>query len=187
LLELAALGLLPALLVLTGVWLFYGRERKTAYDREYEQEPPTDTAPALVPRLLAQGGTASSLEFTATLFDLIRRKVYKAEHVTTERSTWGGLHTEQLADLELSKGTRLESLAPWEKEVASVVDHVLDNGSERLSAFREKIEADTRRLLGWWRRRRRRWRRRLRLVGPRELVERDRAGRGDVERLGRTG
>lgn len=142
LLELLALCFLPAGLVLVGVWWFNGRERKTSYDREYEQEPPTDTAPALVPRLLAQGGTAGSLEFTATLFDLIRRKVYKAEHVTTERSTWAGLHTEQLADLQISQGARPEKLEPWEEKVTAVVDGVLGDGSERLSAFREKIEGD---------------------------------------------
>ena len=37
------------------VWLVYGRERRTGYDREYEQEPPTDTEPALVPPLAAPG------------------------------------------------------------------------------------------------------------------------------------
>ena len=50
---------------------------RDGYDREYEQEPPTETQPALVPALLAQGGTPGSLEFTATLFDLIRRGRYK--------------------------------------------------------------------------------------------------------------
>ena len=64
------------------------------YDREYEQEPPTDTEPALVPMLLRQGGEAGSYEFTATLFDLIRRGVYKAAPTTTERKIWAGLRTQ---------------------------------------------------------------------------------------------
>src|SRR5439155_9331729 len=68
LLVLLAIGTLPAAAILLAVWLLYGRERHTSYDREYEQEPPTDTEPALVPPLLAQGGTAGSFEFTATLF-----------------------------------------------------------------------------------------------------------------------
>ena len=74
----------------------YGRERDTGYDREYEQEPPTDTEPALVPTLLRQGGEAGSFEFTATLFDLIRRGVFRSEPVTTERSIWAGLRTERV-------------------------------------------------------------------------------------------
>jgi uncharacterized membrane protein len=68
-------GTLPSLAVVAAVFMVYGRERRTSYDREYEQEPPTDTAPALVPTLLRQGGEAGSYEFTATLFDLIRRGV----------------------------------------------------------------------------------------------------------------
>jgi uncharacterized membrane protein len=61
----------PALAGLLLVWLVYGRERATGYDREYEQTPPTDTQPALVSPLLRQDTTAGSPEFTATLFDLI--------------------------------------------------------------------------------------------------------------------
>ena len=40
----------------SGVYFVYGRERDTGYDREYEQEPPSELAPALVPTLLRQGG-----------------------------------------------------------------------------------------------------------------------------------
>ena len=44
---------------------------------------------------LRQGGEAGSFEFTATLFDLIRRGVFTSTPVTTERSTWGGLRTRE--------------------------------------------------------------------------------------------
>ena len=103
-LYLLLLGTIPAFLIVGGVFWFYGRERKTGYDREYEQEPPTDTAPALVPTLLRQGGEAGSFEFTATLFDLIRRGVFTSTPVTTERKTWGGLRSENVSDLELAAG-----------------------------------------------------------------------------------
>ncbi|MBA3348693.1 MAG: DUF2207 domain-containing protein, partial [Actinobacteria bacterium] len=73
LLILLALAVLPALAIASFVGWRFGREHSSGYDREYEQEPPTETQPALVPSLLAQGGTAGSHEFTATLFDLIRR------------------------------------------------------------------------------------------------------------------
>ncbi len=136
---LAALALLPALAVIGIVFWIFGRERRTGYDREYEQEPPSDTPPALVPVLLRQGGEAGSYEFTATLFDLIRRGVYKAEPTTTERPIWAGLRSETVADLELSLGVR-DELTPWEDKVADVVDAVLDGGSERLSRFRDEIE-----------------------------------------------
>ena len=73
-----ALGTIPAFFISMVVFWRFGRELPTGYDREYEQEPPTETAPALVPTLLRQGGEAGSYEFTATLFDLISRGHYKA-------------------------------------------------------------------------------------------------------------
>ena len=97
-----ALGTIPAFLIAMFVFWRFGREIETGYDREYEQEPPTETEPALVPTLLRQGGEAGSFEFTATLFDLIRRGHYAAAHVTTERSIWGGLRSETISDLEIS-------------------------------------------------------------------------------------
>ena len=135
------LGTLPGLAVVGVVFMVYGRERRTSYDREYEQEPPTDTAPALVPTLLRQGGEAGSYEFTATLFDLVRRGVYGAKPATTERSTWGGMRRESVADLEISQGTR-DELTPWEDAVARVVDSVIADGPQRLSKFRDEIEDD---------------------------------------------
>ena len=49
---LAALG--PALAIAGFVWWRWGRELSTGYDREYEQEPPTETKPALVTPLLSE-------------------------------------------------------------------------------------------------------------------------------------
>ncbi|HWC31779.1 MAG TPA: DUF2207 domain-containing protein, partial [Actinomycetota bacterium] len=138
LLLLLALAIAPALLVLAGTWLFFGRERSVAYDREYEQDPPSDLPPALVSPLLRQSTVVGSHEFTATLFDLIRRGRYEARPVTTERSTWAGLRKQQVADLELSIGAA-DLHEPFERDVAKVVDDVLDGGSERLSRFRDRI------------------------------------------------
>ncbi len=53
---------------------------------------------------------------------------------------WGGLRTELVNDLELTAGDQTQPLTPWERDVADVVDSVLDGGSERLSRFREEIE-----------------------------------------------
>ncbi len=136
---LLAAALLPALAVLMGTYWLYGRERKTTYDREYEQEPPSVLEPALVPPLLRQSPTVGSLEFTATLFDLIRRGRYKATPVTTRKDTWGGVRHEDIADLEISMSKDGE-LTEVEGPVAKVVDDVLAGGTERLSNFRERIE-----------------------------------------------
>jgi uncharacterized membrane protein len=141
LLLLLALG--PALLLLAGTWFIFGRERRTAYDREYEQEPPSDLAPALVSPLLRQSTVVGSHEFTATLFDLVRRGRYEARPVTTERSTWAGLRKQQVADLELAiaQGEHRDG-QPFERDVTRVIDDILEGGPERLSRFRDRISAD---------------------------------------------
>src|SRR4029453_7630653 len=136
---LLAAALLPAFAVLAATYWFFGRERKTGYDREYEQEPPSDLEPALVPPLLRQSAAVGSLEFTATLFDLIRKGRYKAEPVTTQKSTWGGLRHEDIADLEISMGSD-SPVSEVEGPVAKVIDDVLGVGTERLSNFREEIK-----------------------------------------------
>ena len=140
-LTLAAFALLPALGVMLAIWLLFGRERGTGYDREYEQEPPSDEAPAIVPPLLRQGTEPGSLEFTATLFDLVRRGYYVAKPVTTEKKTWAGLRTEQVADLELSPGDSSVELTEFEEPVAKVFDHIVDDGPEVLSKMRDRIES----------------------------------------------
>ncbi len=110
-------ALLPALLITALVYGFFGRDRSKGYDRSYEQEPPSDLSPALASPLLRQRSNAGANEFTATLFDLVRRGHYKAAHVTTEQSTWAGLHKTEVADLELSKGKAIADLTPWEQAV----------------------------------------------------------------------
>ncbi|HZO61354.1 MAG TPA: DUF2207 domain-containing protein, partial [Gaiellaceae bacterium] len=140
LLYLLLLGAGPAIAVILVVWVVFGRERRTGYDREYEQQPPSDTAPALVPPLLRQSTDAGSQEFTATLFELIRRGRYASSPVSTEKKTWGGLRHETVSDLLVTQGDESVALADFEVPVAAVIDSVVDADGERLSEFREKIE-----------------------------------------------
>ena len=141
-LYLLLLGQGPALALMLLVWLVYGRERKTGYDREYEQGPPTETEPSLVPPLLRQEKAPGSNEFTATLFDLIRRGRYKATPVTTERKIWGGMRRQDVADLQLTLGDKGVALTDFEEPVTEVVDSVVGAEGERLTEFREQIESN---------------------------------------------
>jgi uncharacterized membrane protein len=80
------MAFLPAAAAAAVVWWRHGREPSVDYDREYEQEPPSDHPPAVIEGLLSQG-KVDELGFTATVFDLIRRGVLGAQPVSVERST----------------------------------------------------------------------------------------------------
>ena len=124
------------------VWALYGRERGTGYDREYEQAPPTDTEPALVPPLLRQDEAAGSQEFTATLFDLIRRGRYKSTPVDDGAKGLGRPappgHLRPAAHARRHEHAAAASSSTRRGRV----DSVIDTDGERLSQLREKIEAD---------------------------------------------
>ena len=126
----------PALALIGLVWLLYGREPKTGYDREYEQQPPSDLEPALVLPLVEEqkSPTSLALAFTATLFDLIRRGAFEAAPTTIK------LHGKDVSDLQLSKGSA-DGLVTFEEPVAEVVDDALEEGPVALSQLSGRVVA----------------------------------------------
>jgi uncharacterized membrane protein len=123
------------------VYLRYGREPRIDYDRQYEQEPPTELTPAEVGALLSQGAVTER-EFTATLFDLIRQGAITATPSQVERSTWGGLRREMISDLVLAEGPDRTGLRDFEQSVLTVVKRVLGGQSRPLHEFRQRIRDD---------------------------------------------
>ena len=121
------LGLGPGARVMALVWL---RLRPRAQDRLRPRvragAAVRHRAGARAAARSARDGRAGSNEFTATLFDLIRRGRYKATPVTTERKIWGGLRHEDVADLELTLGDDTVEMTDFEQPVGEVVDSVVD-------------------------------------------------------------
>jgi Predicted membrane protein (DUF2207) C-terminal domain len=117
----AATAFLPALLILLVTVARYGPDEPVVYDREYEQSPPTNTPPALAAPLLRRSTTPGSDEFTATLFDLIRRGYFRA---TPNPDT---------TDLLLALGDPDVALAPFEIPVAAIFESLIRKGPARLS------------------------------------------------------
>ena len=72
-------------------------------------------------------------EFTATLFDLIRRGRYKSSPVNTEKKLWGGLRHETVSDLLVTPGDESVPLADFEEPVA---------GGDRLGRGRRRRAAE---------------------------------------------
>lgn len=132
---------LPATVAALFIYLRHGREPRVDYDREYEQAPPSEHPPALVQSLLTQGSVDEEA-FTATVFDLIRQGVLDARPVTTERSTWMGLRTEDITDLELSVADTDRQMKAHERSVVTVMRRILDDGPQPLHVFRERIRDD---------------------------------------------
>ncbi|MEA2517455.1 MAG: hypothetical protein QOG16_1293, partial [Actinomycetota bacterium] len=127
-----ALAFLPAAFVALHVWRRYGREPEVPVVPEHIPEPPGEEAPALVGALLEPtGGRVKPDTFTATLFDLIRRRYIDAIATQTQKSTWAGLRHETLDDLSIKLADKDENtLEPFEKEVYAAMRFAIAEGGE---------------------------------------------------------
>jgi len=147
--EAARDGLLTGALAFVGlvggagglVFLRYGREPRTGYDREYEQSPPSDLTPAEVGALVTQGAVTEK-QFIATLFDLIRQGVITAEPTQVTRVTWAGLRSEEITDLMLGLTDETTGLRDFEQSVLTVMKRALAEGSMPLHELNSAITAD---------------------------------------------
>ena len=135
------LAVVPGLLSVMIIYLRYGREPRVVYDREYEQEPPSDHEPALVAALLSQGSVKVE-SFVGTLFDLIRKGVIGSQPVSYDKSTWLGMRTESITDLELSVTGHEPSMRSFERPVLTIMKRVLAEGPLPLSELRTGVRED---------------------------------------------
>jgi uncharacterized membrane protein len=123
------------------VYLRYGKEPRTGYDREYEQFPPSELSPAEVGALVSQGGVTEK-QFTATLFDLIRQGVVSAVPGQVTRETWAGLRKEEITDLTLSLTDKDTGLRDFEQSVLTVLKRALADGPMPLHELNEAVRED---------------------------------------------
>jgi hypothetical protein len=124
--------------ILAFVYLRYGREPKVDYSERYEREPPTNDPPAVIGAIISQKPSVGSREFTATLFDLIRRGFLKAQPVSVEK---GGLWGDKtMTDLRVDLGSGdSASLQTFERSVLKVARRVLSYGWANLTDFQKRI------------------------------------------------
>jgi uncharacterized membrane protein len=121
------------------VYLRYGREPKVDYPERYEREPPTDDPPAVVCAIISQRPSVGTREFTATLFDLIRRCVLYAQPVSVKK---GGLFGDKtITDLRVRLGSYDSiPLADIERKVLNVAKGVLSYGPVNLTEFEQRMK-----------------------------------------------
>src|SRR5215204_4692186 len=121
------------------VYLRYGREPKVDYEGRYEREPPTNDPPAVIGAIISQRPSVGSWEFTATLFDLIRRGVLYAQPVSVKKSVFWGEKT--MTDLRVDLGSgHPGSIEDFERSVLSVAERVLSHGPVNLTDFQERMK-----------------------------------------------
>ena len=121
------------------VYLRYGREPKVDYEGRYEREPPTNDPPAVIGAIISQRPSVGSWEFTATLFDLIRRGVLYAQPVSVKKSGFWGEKT--MTDLRVDLGSgHPGSIEDFERSVLSVAERVLSHGPVNLTDFQERMK-----------------------------------------------
>jgi uncharacterized membrane protein len=131
------------------VYQRYGREPKVDYGERYEREPPTNDPPAVIGAIITQKPSVGSREFTATLFDLIRRGVLRAQPVSVKK---GGLLGEKtMTDLRVDVGSgdpdsiedfarNVLTLENFERRVLNVAERVLSHGPVNLTDFEERMK-----------------------------------------------
>jgi uncharacterized membrane protein len=124
--------------ILAFVYLRYGREPKVDYSERYEREPPTNDPPAVIGAIISQKPSVGSREFTATLFDLIRRGFLKAQPVSVKKGGFWGEKTMTDLRVELGSGDS-GSLETFEGSVLKVAWRVLSYGWANLTDFQERI------------------------------------------------
>jgi uncharacterized membrane protein len=131
------------------VYQRYGREPKVDYGERYEREPPTNDPPAVIGAIITQKPSVGTREFTATLFDLIRRGVLRAQPVSVKKD--GLLSEKTMTDLRVDVGSgdpdsiedfarNVLTLENFERRVLNVAERVLSHGPVNLTDFEERIK-----------------------------------------------
>jgi hypothetical protein len=130
------------------VYLRHGRELEVDYEGRYEREPPTDDPPAVIGAIISQKPSVGIREFTATLFDLIRRGVLSAQPDSVKKDGLWGEKT--MTDLRVDLGSYDPgSLEDFEARVLNVAHRVLSHGPVNLTDFSAGAGELQRRR--WWR------------------------------------
>ena len=135
--------------VMAFVYQRYGREPQVDYPVRYEREPPTNDPPAVIGAIITQKPSVGSREFTATLFDLIRRGVLRAQPVSVKQGGFWGEKT--VTDLRVHLGSydpgsiedferSVLALEVFERRVLNVAERVLLHGPVNLTDFEERIK-----------------------------------------------
>ncbi len=120
---------LIALVLIVVLYLRYGREPKTQYQAQYLRDFPQPQLPPALAAFIWRMGSVGSEDVTATLLDLVNRKVIDLERVTVQENGLFGSSDKVTYKLTLHD-EQVDSLLPFEQQLVKFLFHQIAGGNE---------------------------------------------------------
>ena len=118
-----------ALVLVLVLYFRYGREPKTQFQAQYLRDFPQPQLPPALAAFIWRMGSVGSDDVTATLLDLVNRKVIDLERVTVEKDGIFGSKETITYKLTLHD-ERIEELLPFEQQLVKFLFHQIAQSSE---------------------------------------------------------
>jgi uncharacterized membrane protein len=119
---------LVALVLVVVLYVKYGREPRTQFQAQYWRDIPQPPLPPALVGFIWRMGTVSRDDATATLLDLVNRKVLDIERVTVHEDRLFGKDDSTSYRLTLHD-ERLEELLPYERHLVTFLFHQIAESS----------------------------------------------------------
>lgn len=113
------------------IWLKYGKDYEPSDVPKYLQMPPDKLAPALVEALMSKNQSVTTNSFSATILDLVRRKILKFEARQEYSGGFMGLNTGYKYEYFLHKTSRIHTavLSDFEQSLIDMIFSFAENPS----------------------------------------------------------
>jgi uncharacterized membrane protein len=118
-----------ALFLVVLLYLRYGREPKTQFQAQYLRDFPQPQLPPALAAYIWRMGSVGSDDVTATLLDLVNRKVIDLERVVVQKDGLFGAKETTTYKLTLHD-ERLEGLLDYEQQLCKFLFHQMADGNE---------------------------------------------------------
>ena len=118
-----------ALVLIFVLYFRYGREPKTQFQAQYLRDFPEPQLPPALAAFIWRMGSVGSDDVTATLLDLVNRKVIDLERVVVQEDGLFGSKETTTYKLTLHD-ERLEELLDYERQLCKFLFHQMADGNE---------------------------------------------------------
>jgi uncharacterized membrane protein len=120
---------LVALVLIVLLYVRYGREPKTQFNAQYLRDFPQPQLPPALAAFIWRMGSVGSDDVTATLLDLVNRKIIDLERVVVQEDGLFGSKDRMTYKLTLHD-ERLEELLDYERQLCKFLFHQIADGDE---------------------------------------------------------